>query len=117
MKGANLQILQISTAELLVGNNLDLSITNLLDLDNIAQVAGAAVDLDLVLEELLKRRNVKDLVRRWLRRVDDELLGDLGLLALGGFLHKDIPVSLLYHAAATTCPCAHLISRSLSAGE
>jgi len=71
-----------------VGNDLDLSVTNLGDLDDVTEVTGAAVNLDLVLEELLEGGNVEDLVAGWLAGVDDELLGDLGLLALGGFLHN-----------------------------
>ena len=55
-------------------NNLNLSIADLLDLYNIAQVSNTAVDLDLVLEELLKGRDVEDLVAGGLRGVDDELV-------------------------------------------
>lgn len=56
-----------------MGNDLDLAITRLLDNDVIAQVVGAALNLDVVLEELLKGRDVEDLVARRLRSVDDEL--------------------------------------------
>lgn len=80
------QILEVSSRELSVCDNLDLALTLLGDLDSVAEVSDAAVNLDLVLEELLESRDVKDLVGRWLRRVDDELLGHLGLLALCGFL-------------------------------
>lgn len=80
------QVLEVSSGELLVGDDLNLALTLLGDLDNVAEVSGAAVNLDLVLEELLKGRDVEDLVRRRLGGVDDELLGDLGLLALRGFL-------------------------------
>jgi hypothetical protein len=71
-----------------VGDDLDLALTLLGDLDDVAEVSGAAVNLDLVLEELLEGRDVEDLVRRRLGGVDDKLLGDLGLLALRGFLYK-----------------------------
>lgn len=54
-------------------NNLDLSIADLGDLHNIAEVTDAAVDLDLVLEELLEGGDVEDLVACGLRSVDDEL--------------------------------------------
>jgi hypothetical protein len=80
------QVLEVSSGELLVGDDLDLALTLLGDLDNVAEVSGAAVNLDLVLEELLEGRDVEDLVRRRLGGVDDELLGNLGLLALRGFL-------------------------------
>jgi len=83
-----------------VGNNLNLSLALLGDLNDIAEVANAAINLDLVLEELLEGGDVEDLVACGLRSVDDELLGDLGLLALGGFLQID-DLSLLYHAATS----------------
>ena len=56
-----------------MGSDLDLAITDLLDLDNIAEVANAAVNLDLVLEELLEGADVEDLVAGGLRSVNDEL--------------------------------------------
>ncbi len=84
-----IQILEVSARELLVSDNLDLALANLRDLDDVTKVTGAAVNLDLVLEELLESGDVEDLVRRWLGSVDDELLGDLGLLALGVLLQQD----------------------------
>ena len=56
-----------------MGNDLDLAITLLLDDDVVAQVVGAALDLDAVLEELLEGGDVEDLVVGGLRSVDDEL--------------------------------------------
>lgn len=56
-----------------MGNDLDLAITRRRDGDVIAQVVGAAVNLDVVLEELLKGGDVEDLVASRLRSVDDEL--------------------------------------------
>jgi hypothetical protein len=73
----NLQVLQVAARELLVRNNLDLSIANLRDRDGIAEVAGAAFDLYAVVEELLEGGNVEDLVVGWLGGVDDELLQHL----------------------------------------
>jgi len=58
-------------------NNLDLSITLLANHDGIAQVTGAAVDLDAVMEELLEGGEIEDFVVDGLGGVDDELLGDL----------------------------------------
>lgn len=69
------QVLEVAARELVVGNDLDLAITRRRDGDVIAQVVGAAVNLDVVLEELLKGRDVEDLVASRLRSVDDELLG------------------------------------------
>ena len=43
-------------------NNFDLPFTLLADLDRVAQITYAIVDLDLVVQELLKGRNVEDLV-------------------------------------------------------
>jgi hypothetical protein len=57
-----------------VRNNLDLAITLLRDLNRVAEVANAAVDLDLVLQKLLKGGDVEDLVASGLRGVDDELV-------------------------------------------
>jgi hypothetical protein len=73
-----------------VCNDLDLALALLGDLDGVAEVSDAAVYLDLVLEELLEGGDVEDLVGRRLGRVDDELLGHLGLLALCGFLYKKL---------------------------
>lgn len=56
-----------------MGNDLDLAIALLGDDDVVAQVVGAALDLDAVLEELLKGRDVEDLVVGGLRSVDDVL--------------------------------------------
>lgn len=88
----NIQVLQVAARELLVRNDLDLAVALLGDLDDIAEVAGAALNLDAVVEELLESLDVEDLVVDGLRAVDDELLGDLGALctllcAGGGLLH------------------------------
>ena len=69
-----------------MGNDLNLAITDLGDLDGLAEVADAALNLDLLGEELLEGRDVEDLVAGGLRSVDNELLGDLGGLALGRLL-------------------------------
>lgn len=55
-------------------DDLDLPITLLRDLDGIAQVSDTAVNLDLVLEELLEGGDIEDLVAGGLRSVDDELI-------------------------------------------
>ena len=75
------QVLQVSARELLVRNDLDLAVALLRDLDRVAEVAGAALDFDAVVQELLEGLDVEDLVVDGLRAVDDELLGNL--LALG----------------------------------
>ena len=69
-----LQVLQVTTAELLVGNNLNLALASLADLDDIAEVTSATLDLDAVVEELLEGGGVEDLVIDGLRAVDDVLL-------------------------------------------
>lgn len=68
-----IQVLEVSARELGVCDNLDLSLALLGDLDGITKVSNAAVNLDLVLEELLEGRDVEDLVACGLRSVDDEL--------------------------------------------
>lgn len=58
----DIQVLEVSARELGVCNDLDLSIADLGDLDDITKVSDTAVNLDLVLEELLECGNVEDLV-------------------------------------------------------
>lgn len=53
--------------------NLNLSIADILDLNDIAEVSDTAVNLDLVLKELLEGGDVEDLVAGGLRSVNDEL--------------------------------------------
>jgi hypothetical protein len=69
----DVQVLEVSAREWDVSNNLNLSITNVLDLNLVTQVANTVVNLDLVLEELLESGDVEDLVRGGLRGVDDVL--------------------------------------------
>jgi len=69
-----IQILEVAAGELVVGNDLDLAVTGLGDLDGLAKVANAALNLDLLIEELLEGGDVEDLVAGGLRSVDDELL-------------------------------------------
>jgi hypothetical protein len=111
----DIQVLQVAARELLVRDDLDLSIALLGDGDGLAEVSGAALDLDAIVKELLERLDVEDLVVDGLRAVDDELcrlsapasqivsqgldrfsylLGDLLSLlgASGGFLlHVQVP--------------------------
>lgn len=63
-----------------MGNDLNLALTSLADDDVVTEVADTAVDLDLVLEELLEGSGVEDLVASGLLGVDDELGAD-GMLA------------------------------------
>lgn len=72
--GRYAQVLEVATGQLVVGNDLDLALTLLLDNDIVAQVVGAALDLDGVLKELLESGDVEDLVASRLLSVDDELL-------------------------------------------
>lgn len=51
-------------------DDLDLAVAGLRDLDRVAEVAGAAVDLDAVVQELLEGRDVEDLVGGGLGCVD-----------------------------------------------
>ena len=54
-------------------SDLNLSVTDILDLHDVAEVSDTAVNLDLVLKELLEGGDVEDLVACGLRSVDDEL--------------------------------------------
>jgi hypothetical protein len=67
------QVLEVSSRELGVRGNLNLSIADILDLNDIAEVSDTAVNLDLVLKELLEGGDVEDLVAGGLRSVNDEL--------------------------------------------
>jgi hypothetical protein len=67
------QVLKVSSRELGVCGNLNLSIAEVLDLHDIAEVPDTAINLDLVLKELLEGGDVEDLVACRLRSVDDEL--------------------------------------------
>ena len=69
----HVQVLQVATRERNVCDNLDLSITDLRDGHIVAEVVGAALDLDAVVQELLERRQVEDLVADGLAGVDDVL--------------------------------------------
>ena len=55
-----------------MGNNLDLAI-GVGDLDDVAKVAGAALNLDALVQELLEGEDIEDLVASGLLSVDDEL--------------------------------------------
>lgn len=70
----NVQVLEVTTRERNVSDNLDLAITRLGDVDLVTEVTDTALDLDAVVEELLEGRDVEDLVARGLRSVDDELI-------------------------------------------
>ena len=69
----NVQVLEVATRQLVVGNDLDLALTLLLNNDVVAQVVGAALDLDAVLEELLEGSDIEDLVAGRLRSINDVL--------------------------------------------
>jgi len=56
-----------------VRDHLNLPISNLADLNNIAQVPHSVINLDLVVEELFEGGDIEDLVRGGLRSVDYEL--------------------------------------------
>jgi hypothetical protein len=72
----NVQVLQVAARELLVSNDLDLAVSLLADLDVVAEVSGAAFNLDAVVEELLEGLDVEDLIVDRLGAVDDELRCD-----------------------------------------
>lgn len=69
----NVQVLEVAARQLVVGNDLDLAVSRGGDDNVVAQVVGAALNLDVVLEELLEGGDIEDLVAGRLRSVDDEL--------------------------------------------
>ena len=58
----DIQILQVSTREWDVCDDLNLALASLSDGDVVAEVASAAFDLDAIVQELLKSGQVKDLI-------------------------------------------------------
>jgi hypothetical protein len=56
-----------------VCDDLNLSLSLLGDLDDVTEISNTAVDLDLVVQELLEGRDIEDLVAGGLRSVDDKL--------------------------------------------
>lgn len=88
-RGNDIQVLQIPSGERNVGDDLDLSISGLGDLDGVAKVANAALNLDPIVQELLEGGYVEDLVVGWLGTIDDILifLLQLALLRRGGKCH------------------------------
>ena len=73
-----------------MGNNLDLAIADLGDDNLVTEVADTALDLDAVVEELLKGRDVEDLVAGRLRSVDHELLNfQIRLMAFFHSVHAE----------------------------
>jgi hypothetical protein len=64
------QVLQIAARKRDMGDDLDLPIPNLLDVDIVAEIARAAFDLDAIMQELLERAEVEDLVADGLGAVD-----------------------------------------------
>ena len=70
----DVQVLEVTTREWDVSDDLDLAIADALDLDLVTEVTDTVLDLDLVLEELLEGGDVEDLIGSWLGSVDDVLL-------------------------------------------
>jgi hypothetical protein len=72
-RDGHVQVLQVATREFLMGNNLNLSITLLADLNSVAEVTSAAVDLDAVVEEFLEGGEIEDFVVDGLGGIDHKL--------------------------------------------
>lgn len=82
---SNVQVLQVASGEFLVRDNLDLALALLADDDGLAQVSGAAVNLDAVMEELLEGGKIENLIIDRGRAVDDVLCAQLALACCTGF--------------------------------
>jgi hypothetical protein len=64
------QVLEISSTERDMRHHLDLPVPDLLDIDLVAEITGASLNLDAVVEEFLEGRQVENLVAYRLRAVD-----------------------------------------------
>jgi hypothetical protein len=69
----HIQVLQVPSRELLVRNNLNLSVALLADLDCVTEVASAAIDLYTIMKELLESREIENFVVDRLGGIDHEL--------------------------------------------
>lgn len=67
------QVLEVATGKLLVGDDLNAAVVQVGDADSVAEVTGAAIDLDARLQEGGEGRWVEDLVVGGLGSVDDVL--------------------------------------------
>ena len=67
------QVLEVAAGELLVRDDLDAAVAQVADADGVAQIAGAALDFDALLQEGGEGGGVEDAVVGGLRCVDDEL--------------------------------------------
>ncbi len=76
------QVLQVPSAELLVRHDLNTPIAEVADGDVVAEVAGAAVDLDALLKEGREGGGVENAVAGGLGGIDDELSPYLISMAL-----------------------------------
>lgn len=79
---SDLQVLEVATREWNVCDDFDLAITSLADGNGVTELSNTALDLDLVVEELLEGGEIEDLVADWLGAVDGVLVGDLCGLSL-----------------------------------
>jgi hypothetical protein len=77
-----------------MSNNLNLALTLLANGDSIAQIICATLNLDAVVQELLKGGKIENLVVYSLRGIDGEFLCDFGAL-LGRAALLEYVVSLL----------------------
>jgi len=95
-----------------VRDDLDLPVAHLLDVDIIAQVARAALDLNPVVQELFERAEVEDLVRDRLAAVDGVLIRNLRALdwlsSLGGSFRR-CTTSLHHHGTRENLSLLHPI--------
>ena len=80
----NSQVLQIPPGEGDIRHDIDLLAIDLADLHIVSQVPSTALDFDTVVQKLLERRKVENLVADRLAAVDGVLLCDL--LSLDGLL-------------------------------
>lgn len=88
-------------------HHLDLPVPGAIDLDDLPQIADPVIHLDLVVQELLERGHVEDLVRGRLRRVDDEFLRDLAallVLAAAGVAEGGCALGFLVDEEVSFCP-------------
>ena len=92
-KARHIQVLKIPPRKLSVGKHNYFPIALLRDLNDISEVADAAVNLDLVVEEFLELTDIEDFVAGGTRGIDYELSRSISIPQGGNWKGQKLPYS------------------------